>query len=227
MTFDEIFQAYYTLYLMESDTPTSEDEEYTIALRLCNEAIRRWENYDGTKWRELYTTRVTSGDGSGQIQTGVVDYDCPDDFKEPGGHVKLYDSNGALQQQYRIIDVQDVQFEGQQSTYCYFTGDPGNGYTMHLNPVPTSNMNGWTIDYVYYKQATMLEAGEDATEVPMPYFCVYRMLANRFRGSRNPYYTTAIQEAEDALKTMLLQNNTGSWGNPWQVKDRSNAPFGV
>ena len=227
MNFDEIFEAYYTIYQMETDTPASTEDEYIIALRLANEAVNRWDNYDGTYWKELFTTRISSGDGTGTISTGVVDYDCPDDFKEAGGLVKLYDSNNALQQTYKILEPQEVQFQSEQATYAYFTGNPGEGHILHLNPAPTSNMDGWTIDYTYYKTATRFESGSDTTEMADPYFVVHRALANRFRGSRNPYYTSAKKDAEDVLKTMQLQNNSGSWANPWKLADNSGSSWGA
>ena len=41
MTFDDVFNAFYRLYRAEAEVPASTDDEYTIAMELANEAIRR------------------------------------------------------------------------------------------------------------------------------------------------------------------------------------------
>lgn len=226
MNFDQIFEAYYNLYLLESETPDSADDEYIIALRLANEAVSRWENYDGTYWQELFTTRVASGDGAATITAGTTDYAAPADFKEAGGHVKLI-KDGSTVGMFPIIQPQEAQFRKDESKYAYFTGNASDGFTLKLNPIPTANIEGATIEYVYYRLASRFARGSDATEMPIPYFVVYRMLANRFRGSRNPYYQTALQEAEDSLKTMLLMNSSGSWADPWKLPDNSGTTWGL
>ena len=227
MTFDEIFEAYYNLYRLEADTPASTDDEYTIAKRLANEAVRRWENYDGTYWNELYATLTDAEDGDKTIATATTSYVAPTDFKQAGGFVKVLSSTGTTQQTYPIIEPNEVQFKDDNATYCYFLGSPKEGYTLHLNPTPSTALVGLTIDYIYYKQATLFINASDVAEMTQPYFIVNRMLANRFRGSRNPYYGSAKTDAEDALRTMQLQNNAGTWANPWEIKDNSGAVFGA
>ena len=59
MTWDEIFTAYYSQFRADSDVPSSTDAEYTVGLRMANEAIKYWENYDGTLWNELFDTNVS------------------------------------------------------------------------------------------------------------------------------------------------------------------------
>lgn len=227
MNFDEIFEAYYNLYRLEAETPASSDDEYPIGIRLANEAIARWAAYDGTYWKELFTTLNLAGEAQ-SIEANTIEYDAPDDFKEAGGYVVIRDPiNNTVQTRYGIIEPQDAQFRSDNSSYCFFTGNPGEGYTLHLNPVPPANLTGCTIDYVYYKKPTVLATGTDTTEMSEPYFIVHRALANRFRGSRNPYYGSAKADAEDILKTMQMANNSGNWANPWKLADNSGAAFGV
>lgn len=225
MTFTEIFEAYYNLYRNEATTPASTDDEWTVAMRLANEALSRWEHYDHTYWRELFTTLTLSGETT-TLSTGVSEYDAPDDFREAGGFVKVYNSTGSKMGSYRILEPEQVQFQGEDATYAYFTGDPNNGYTLHLNPAVTTTFNGYTIDYPYYKKATTFTAAGDTSEIPDPYFLVHRMLSNRFRGSRNPYAADAKKDAEDALKTMQLANIAGNWANPWSLPDNSGSVWG-
>jgi len=229
MNYDEVFEAYYSLYRAEAQTPSTTDDEYTVGIRLANEAIRRWSKYDNTMWKELFTTRVIDGDGDGTIVAGQTDYAAPQNMQLVGGFIRVADSSGATLQHYQILEPQDAQFKGDISTYAYFIGDPNNGYTLVLNPAPVagSPIIGGTIDYVYYKKPTIFETGTDTTEMSEPYFIVHRMLANRFRSSRNPYYGSAKTDAEDALRTMQLTNNSGTWADPWSLQDHSGSTWGA
>lgn len=231
MTYDDIFAAYYTQYRLESEIPDSTDDEYTIGLRLANEAINRWSNYDGTYWKELFTTLQASTQVSPALVTtitaGTTTYTAPTDFKEAGGSVRLLNSDGVIQRRYQIINPEEVQFKDQNAQFAYFTGSPSTGFVLNLNTAPDSALNGMDIDYDYYKKPTEFTTGTDISEMSEPYFIVHRMLANRFRGSRNPYYTSAKADAEDVLKTMQLDNNSGTWANPWQLADTSGTSWGV
>lgn len=293
MDFDSIFTAYYTVFRADSDVPTSDDDEYTVGMRLANEAVNRWEHYDKTYWTQLYTTLQTDGGGTQVITTGTTDYLVPGNFREVGGFVKVKDANGNELQRYPIIEPQEAQFRGSYDTYCYFTKGQNyystgtasqsattltgsgttftsamvgmqvqyasgevatitafgsttsltvspsqtvastvykivnKGFTLHINPAPTSNLNGLDIDYTYYKTASTFTTGTSKTEMADPYFVVHRMLANQFRASRNPYYSSAKQDAENALRQMQLDNNAGNWANPPTMIDNSNSMFGV
>lgn len=227
MNYDEIFEAYYSLYRAEAQIPTSSEDEYIVGIPLANEAINRWANYDNTMWKELFTTLQDADDGDKTVAADTIDYNCPEDMKTVGGYVLIRDASGNTVRRYAIIEPQQAQFKSDSSYYAYFTGDPGNGYVMHLNPVPDDTIVGLSIDYIYYKKPTLFTLnGGETTEMPQPYFTVHRMLANRFRSSRNPYYGSAKTDAEDVLRTMQLENNSGSWSNPWTVQDNSGSGWG-
>ena len=292
MQFDEIFTAYYSLYRADSDVPTSGDDEYTVGMRLANEAINRWANYDGTYWRELFTTLQTDGGGDQTITSGVSVYKAPANFREAGGFVKVLDSDGTTRATFPIIEPQEAQFKDDNASYCYFTrgqnyystgtvsqstttltgsgttftatmvgmqvqfasGETATitGYTsatsltvspsqtvssttykiankgcsLNLNPAPDTNLNGLDIDYDYYKNPSEFTTGTSRTEMADPYFIVHRMLAQQFRAARNPYYSSAKADAENALKQMQMDNNTGSWANPTIMTDNSGSVWG-
>lgn len=231
MTFSDIFTAYYTQFRADSDIPSSTDDEYTVGLRLANEAISRWANFDATYWKELFVNLQDSTQVSPvlvtTISTGVTDYTCPTDFREAGGVVRILDTNGKTKSTYRIIEPQEIQLQRDDATYAVFLGNPKDGYKMRLNPAPTADLNGLDFNYVYYKQPTFFTTGTDVTEMANPYFIVHRMLANQFRAARNPYYTSALRDAEDALKIMQIDNNSGSWVNPWAIADNAGTSWGV
>lgn len=234
MTFNDIFQAYYTLFRADSDIPAgagivdsaSWDAEYTVGMRLANEAISYWANYDGTYWKELFDTNLSDGTGSQTIVAGTTSYTPPENFREAGGFVKILDPYGNEQTRYPIIEPSQAQFKDKSSNYCYFKGDPNNGYTLNINPVPPSNLVGNSIDYVYYKTPTYFATGLDTTEMPDPYFIVHRVLGMQFRAARNPYYQSAIKDSENTIRVMQLDNNSGSWANPWELADNSGSVWG-
>lgn len=226
MDYDQIFQAYYSLYRAEAEIPNSSEDEYIVGIPLANEAINRWSKYDGTMWQGLFSTLQDADDGTKVVST-TTDYTAPEDMQKAGGFVQIKDANGGVVRKYRIIEPQDVQFASDSAHYAYFSGDPNNGFTMHLNPTPDTAIIGLRIDYLYYKKPTKFTVnGGEVPEMSDPYFIVHRMLANRFRSSRNPYYGSAKTDAEDALRTMQLENNSGSWANPWSVADRSGSQWG-
>lgn len=293
MNFTNIFEAYYNLYRAEADTPATTDDEYTIAIRLANEAINRWANYDGTYWKELFTTNtLDNSSGTQTITTGTSVYIAPSNFKEAGGNVSITNSDGIMRR-YPIIETNQIQFLNESSSYAYFrpnmtyystgtasqttttitgvgttwtaamvgmqfqfvTGETATitaftsttvltasvsqtvasgtykivsrNYNLVLNPAPDDAINGMNINYDYYQKPTLITSGATVSECPEPYFIINRMLAQRFRVSRNPYYGSAKADAEDALRTMQLSNNSGSWANPWKVADNSGSSWGM
>lgn len=231
MTYDNIFEALYTLYRAESDTPASTDDEYTICLRLANEAINRWSNYDGVYWKELFTTLQDSAQVSPALVTtltaSTTAYVAPSDMKEAGGLMRVRNADGKTVRTYRIVNPEEVQFKSDSASYVYFTGNPTTGFTMHLSQAPDTSVIGLEFDYVYYKKPTEFTTGTDKTEMANPYFIVHRALAQRFRASRNTVgYQTAMRDAEDALKVMKMDNDSGTWDNPWSLTDNSGTVFG-
>jgi hypothetical protein len=227
MDFDDIFAAYYALYRVEAEAPASTDDEYLVAKSLANEAVNRWANYDNTLWKELFTTNLTDGGGESTVSAGTSEYAVSDNFREAGGFVRILDADGNTVRRYRLIEPHEQQFKSDSSFYATFIGDRSQGYTLKLNPVPDDAIDGLSIEYDYYKTPTLFTRGSTVTEMSQPYFIVHRMLANRFRGSRNPYYGSAKNDAEDVLRTMQLENNSGSWSNPWSLPDNSGTTWGA
>lgn len=226
MNLDLLFKQYYFQYRSEAQTPPSTDDEYTIFVGLANEAINRWASYDNTFWKELYTTNQLDGSGDTTLAANTTEYQAPSNMRIAGGFIRVFDNLGNTRERLPIIEAQEAQFQGDATHYAYFIGDPNNGFTLNINPVPESNLVGMNFDYVYYKQPTLLATGSDLPEMSQPYFIVHRALASRFRGSRNPYRDDAKSDAEDVLKTMQMENNSGNWSDPWKLADHSGGVFG-
>jgi hypothetical protein len=292
-TFDNIFAAYYTLYRGESQTPDSTDDEYIIGMRYANDAVRRWANYDGMYWNQLWTTAQLDGGGTQTITTGTTTYLAPGNFKEAGVSIKIKNSLGNEVANYPIIQPNEVQFKGTQGSYAYFSlgqnyystgtvsqlagtvtgsgttftadmvgmqiqyasGQVGTitaytsataitvspsqtvtsttykivnqGYSLILNPAPDASLNGLDIDYSYYKKPSLYTTGTSVSEIPDSDFVVHHMLSHRFKASRNwSAYQTANRDAENKLGQMKMDNDSGSYGNPWKVSDNSGTSWG-
>lgn len=230
MDLQTLFQQYYYQYRTEDATPDVGSSEYVIFTGLAQEAVNRWANYDNTFWKELFDTAQNDGSADLVVTANTTAYNAPNNMKLAGGYLRLYSIvNGVNTTQVRIpiVEPQDVQFQNDLAVYCYFIGDPNNGFTLNFNPEPITSWVGLNMDYVYYKTPTILVNPTDVSEMSEPYFIVHRALANRFRGSRNPYYTAAKNDAEDVLRTMQLTNNSGNWADPWKLADNSGSQWGV
>lgn len=225
MDFDAIFAAFWSQYRADSDIPASTDPEYIVGMRLANEAINHWETYDGTVWKVLYGH--FKDEENTTISTGTTQYDAPSNFKKEEGKVRVLDASGKTVQTYPVIDIREVQFKADNATYAYFSGNPADGFVLNVNPAPPSSLNGLRIDYPYRKTATLFTTGTDVTEMTDPYFIVHRMLANRYRASRNPYYNDAKQDAENSLGKMKTDNDDGNYGNPPSMQDHSGSSWGA
>lgn len=228
MTFTQIFTAYYQMFRGEATIPATTDDEYTIAITLANRALNRWANYDGVYWKELWTTNRTDGTGVQTITTGTSSYAGPTNMREAGGLVQIKDSDNNVRTTYPVIEVNEIQFRNENSTYCYFTGNPTAGFTLKLNPVPDSSLNGLFIEYAYYKKPTEYATGASTSEIANPYFIVHNMLADRFQIERNyGSYQIAKRDAEEFLKNMQQDNNSGTWANPFSIPDNSGSSWGA
>lgn len=230
MTFQNIFNEYYTLLRGDSDIPDSTDDEWKIAIQLANQSIRRWDRVDGMLWKELFQQLSNADDGDRTVITGITDYETPSDFRKPGGWVFYKDSDGNTQVKLKVIEPFESQLYTDESDYAYFTGDPNSGYTLTVNPAPASSENGYSIEYMYYKNPTYFastETGTTTVEMSDPNFIVQDMLANRYRNMQKwPAYQTARKDADQALANMINDNVVGTHYNSWKVPDPDGGGFG-
>lgn len=240
MTFKNIFDIYYTLFRGEDSPPDTSDPEWVIAIRLYNNALIRMASMDDTKWNFMWTTLQSSSQVSPAlvrtVATSDTTYTAPTNMAEPGGVLTLIDSN-SNRLNYSVVAPHEAQAMSATSTYGYFTGSQEAGYVLNLNPSPTASINGYGIDYNYYRKPTPLiastddgvvETGTTVIEGGDPAFYYNHMLAQRFRNSENyPAYQTALRDAEEALKGMKLKNNSGSYYNSWTIQDTSGSGWGL
>lgn len=225
MDFQSIFSEYYTQLRGDSDIPDSTDDEWKIAIQLCNQSIRRWDRIDGILWNELFALLSDADDGDTTVVTGITDYEVPTNFRKPGGWVMYIDSSGNTVKRLKVVQPYETQLYTDTSDWAYFSGDPNNGFTLHVNPAPTTAESGLTLQYMYYKKPTYLTTSETGTtllEMNDPNFVVQDMLASRFRSTRVwPAYQTARKDADQSLSNMINDNAAGTNFNNWHVPDSS------
>lgn len=198
----------HTLYENDNATPASTDDDYLIRRNLMNVMVNRWENNMGTLWNELWTnTSVTSTGATLTIATADSTYAAPTAFMFPGGYVKVLNADGTIAKTYMVIKPEEVQKYSQSEAFAYFRGDNSGGYTLVLNPAPTSELNGLTLNYDYYKRATAFTATTSKSEMSDPFYIVHGVVAELHKADNNlALYDSSLAEAEDRLKQMVMRN---------------------
>lgn len=225
LTENNIIDIVYALYETDDDGWETDSDEYLAARKYANVAINRWEKYDNTQWRELWSTLTAAADGDKTLTAGDYSYDCPTNFLRPGSWVRT----GATPTFWKVIPPEQVaakDLSNDTSNFCYFTGNIKTGFDLNFNPNVTLT-TGDTIYYEYYKVATKFTAITDTTEMSDPYFIVYYVLY-RFLKNDGEDYTDEANQSEDLLENMRTTNLSGYFGIPGQIQEpiSSNSGFG-
>lgn len=234
MNFSQIFETYYTMLRGDNEIPGVGDEEWNAAIPLANAAIRAWNGVDGVLWWELWTDTATLNTGALlTVATSDGDYATPTAMAYPGGRVTLTSPEDRTVVLH-VVPVENIQVMSSNADFCYFTGGPNEGWTLHIvisGAAPTSDYNGWTISYPYYRHPTFFASDEDGTtkpEIADPMFIVHSMLAAKARPSRNSLlYQTADRDAQEVLKSLQHRNDMQTPHDTWQVDDTEGAGFGI
>jgi hypothetical protein len=227
---DIVNNAYYLLE-QDKDVWASTDDEWTVARGILNIGVGRWEFYENTTWRELWTTNsgAASSLGGDTVTTDSEnDYDCPSDMARPGGYVVTSSSSATGTRTFwQVVPPEEViKWRNSDDYYCYFTGNIKAGFDLHFNPRIDIDA-GLYIDYPYYKQATKSTATSSTVEVPDPYFLSYFIAAHMAEGGVDP---DMMDMAEARLEQMREVNLSSYWGVPGNIEDDGNTAglgFGV
>lgn len=227
LSWAEIYPEFYGLYRGQaSNIPQFGSREYQVGIHLGNSAIKAWERTDGVLWRELIdlaSNQSTTIWPTNQrtVATGDTTYTAPTNMRKWPAKIRL--TSGDRTFDVPVIDPQDVKDMSDNASYCYFTGGASAGYTMNIPTRLASNYDGFTIDYVYYKKATLLRTDVDpAATVPEmsdPNFIIQKMLAQRWLQSKNGMgYNASTSEADRILANMKLEATSGVYNNSWNEK---------
>jgi len=221
LTEEQIIDIVYSLYETDTTGWDTTSEEYLAARNYCNIAIARWEAYDNTTWRELWTTLTAAADGDKTLTAVDYSYDCPTNFRRPGSWVRT----GSTPQYWEVIAPEDRgKYDGVSAYVCWFTGNRKDGFDLNFNPELTLT-TGDTIYYEYYKTATTFTATSSTTEMADPYFIVYYVLY-RFLKNDGEDYADEANQSEDLLENMRVANMSGFQSIPNRIGETPDINYG-
>ena len=215
-----ILRIVYSLTEGDADGWETTSDEYLAARIYANAAIVKWEFYDNTVWRELWTTLTDASDGTKTLTAGTYAYDCPTDMRRPGSFIRTGGTTF-----WDLIKVENLaKYADTNGKFCWFTGSVKAGFKLNFNPnevLATGNL----IEYEYYKQATTFTAITSTSEVPDPYFIVYYVLARIVKNDGEDN-TEELQEADDRLETMRVANMSGYFDVENTIEETRGEGFG-
>jgi hypothetical protein len=217
MDLDDLQQAIHSLYEGDTDTPSDGDDDYILRTRLINAAINRWENEKGVLWNELWVDLADAADGDKATTATTYKYDCPTDFKFPGGYVRTYSTVGNSTY-YSVVPPEKFQlYDNEDKNIVTFIGNPSDGYDVKFLDTQSS---GLTISYQYYKNADSLSLTSDIPEMSDPYFIVYYVLSRLYElDNRQAFAEKAFREAEMRLSQMRVKNMQPAFYQDSRIED--------
>lgn len=199
--------AYYIVEKGNSPWDSTSDE-YVLARNLANAAINRWEFYDETTWRDLWTTLTGASDGTKTITAGTYTYTAPTNMRFPASYVRTVDSGGTSTFWQVIPPALSGEYANSKLEVCWFTGSIKDGFTLNFNPNVTLT-TGHTIKYEYYKQATSLTTTTSTTEMQDPYFIVYFIAAHLAEVGVDPDYHALAEGRLEQMRTKNMSQLAG------------------
>ena len=220
-TLDHFVTKLNTLLELDSDPPSSGDEDYTVWTELANIAVNIWEDEEGMQWGELFGKLADAPDGT-KTTTTATSYSVPSLFRYPAsGYVWL--GSGTNKTAFKVIRQADIQLYENDSAgrWCYFLQD--GSPTLEFNPNLTIE-SGQTISYNYYKYANALTTGASTFEMSDPMYAVFFALAVLTKEEGNQLWLGIAEQKMEAMKTRNIilpeyQENT--------ITDHTSSGFGV
>src|SRR3989304_916010 len=187
-----------SLYEADSTVPASTEEDYLVWTDLFNIAINLWENEEGVLWKELFVKLADAATGDKTVTADDYSYTVPTDFKFPAsGYVWVGTAPNATA--FRILKQEEIQlFENDTGNWCYFLMDTSP--TLEFNP-NCELTTGYTISYMYYKNATKLTTGTETFEMSEPMFMIYYALAELKKEEGDLSAQAIASQKLEAMKT--------------------------
>lgn len=219
----------HTLYEADTDTPASTDEDYLIRRKYLNMGIAFWETWRGVKWKELYTTLddVSTG-ATTTILTGATQANCPTSLVDTLGFVQVVDSSNNAVNYLEVKQHEWQMYIRGSSTakvYC-LTGKPG-AYKINWYPTMSSEDNGKSIKYPYYKRATMITATTDTPEPSDHTFLIHYTLSWLYKEEDAGRSREQLDIAINLLNGMKLNNDMDKPYQDLSIYDKLGSGFGV
>ena len=197
MTLQEI-QDRLSAALDQDSSVTAGAGDWDLRLKYINMAQTEWSQfYD---WQVLYKEYP--------ISTGsLASITLPTDFRKLATYPRIYADNTIYQ--YDEVRPQERFEKESSSKYVYIMGNVKDGYTMVLNPQPTSVVS---ISIPYYCTPASLASPSDVTVVPDGNYLVHRALAYITMGADDTRFTISAAEADKLMARMLEREATHSEG---------------
>lgn len=217
----------HTMYEGDTDTPSSSDDDYLTRRKYLNMGIAFWEGWRGTKWNELYTKLSAASDGDKTVATNDVDSDCPTNFVETVGYVQIVDGDNADNYiEVKQSEAQTYLRAGNGTRVYWMSGKPG-AYKINWNPKIQSGDNGKTIDYPYYKRATLVTATTDTPEPSDHLFLVHYVLHWLYKEENPGMSREHLDIAIQLLNAMKLRNDMDKPYQDLSLIDKTTHGFGM
>lgn len=212
MTAEQLIQFIYRTKEHDTEYPSSSDDDYTLYLALIGDAVRLWETEKGIRWNELWTTLTDAATGDKTVVADTLDYDMPTDFRALGAWVRTTTSSGS-HTFYKVITAAEAEgHKGTSEPYAYVTGNVATGFTLHFGQQPTA---GDTINYPYYKAASVPDDGADVIEMSDPLFCAFYGLSTVDEENMGKW----LSMANERMKAMKYANADMPYGQPNDIPD--------
>ena len=192
-----------TLYNLNATPPVAGTSDWNTWTVFINIAINLWEKEEGMLWNELYTTLSGAADGTKSTTAGTWSYAVPTNFVFPNA-AYVWIGTGTNKQAVKVIEQKDKQlYENNSDPWCYFLKNPTP--MLYFNPnwvVPTGTLN-----YEYYKTATLMVNGVDVVEMSDPMFTVYYTVNELNKDTGD---TSSGTIATQKMESMRTKNEMGS-----------------
>jgi hypothetical protein len=219
MTENELIDQIYSLYEGDVDMWDTDSDEYLLARNFLNAGVNRWRYYEQTDWKELFVNLADAADGDKTTVASTFDYDCPSDFVKPTSYVKIGTN---VFKTYTSARATTLIADENTDAWCYFSGNPKDGYDLHVNPNFELDAD-LTISYSYYKTPTEFSSTTDVPEMSDPYFLVYYALYRLYKNDSEAF-NDEFTNAEARLEQMRVNNIAGieelpdeiEWNNEFQ-----------
>lgn len=214
---DDILKKVHRIVELNTDYPTSGEDDYDLRFGLLNDHIDAWDTEEGILWSQLWTLASFSCSGATSYTLSGVS-PVITNMRFPGGFIEHVSSTGASVY-WDVIKPEEVRLHTNDSySYAYFLGDPQTGFTLYFNPnlFPAS---GGTIKFPYYKKATRLTTGADKPEMSDPEFLVHSIASDVLAQDDPGESDKHLQIAQSRLRGMKTLNAMNTHWQKNRVED--------
>lgn len=227
MTLQEFQDLIHTLYQGDTETPDEADADWATRLLILEGTIRAWDSEKGILWDELWALNDTEQESSQTTDGSTTAFDCTDNFRKPGGYVRLINSSGDTVF-YSVKKPHEVEiYRNTSEKIAYFTGNKNDGFVLNFLVAPAT---GYTIEYPFYKDPTIPSATTDKIEMSNPMFAVELSLSKLHElDGEGDRAELALSKAQAILLSMRTSNVMEAWHQSSAPKDEDSGSggFGV